>query len=94
MKKHTEDCIEANDDTSVFKGECICPREYKIGTKYLSVGKERTIIDILKTYNSKGVLVRLRYVSVHSLMGQVIEDRDVCPLTIQKALWYAQQKES
>jgi hypothetical protein len=23
-KKHTEDCIDANDDTSVLKGVCIC----------------------------------------------------------------------
>jgi hypothetical protein len=24
--KHTEDCIDANDDTSVFAGVCICPK--------------------------------------------------------------------
>lgn len=23
-RKHTEDCMDANDDTSVFKGKCIC----------------------------------------------------------------------
>lgn len=23
---HTEDCLDANDDTSVFKGKCICPK--------------------------------------------------------------------
>lgn len=23
---HTEDCLDANDDTSVFKGRCICPK--------------------------------------------------------------------
>lgn len=23
---HTEDCMDANDDTSVFKGRCICPK--------------------------------------------------------------------
>lgn len=26
MKKHTEDCLDANDDTSVLKGKCICPK--------------------------------------------------------------------
>lgn len=25
-RKHTEDCMDANDDTSVLKGECICPK--------------------------------------------------------------------
>ena len=25
-KQHTEDCLEANDDTSVLKGKCICPK--------------------------------------------------------------------
>jgi len=28
-KEHTEDCIEANDDTSVLKGHCICPSDKK-----------------------------------------------------------------
>lgn len=27
MKKHTEDCLDANDDTSVLKGKCICPNQ-------------------------------------------------------------------
>ena len=34
MKKHTEDCLDANDDTSVLKGKCICneaPEECKTG---------------------------------------------------------------
>lgn len=26
MTKHTEDCLDANDDTSVLKGKCICPK--------------------------------------------------------------------
>lgn len=26
MSKHTEDCLDANDDTSVLKGKCICPK--------------------------------------------------------------------
>lgn len=25
-KQHTEDCIDANDDTSVFQGKCICSK--------------------------------------------------------------------
>ncbi len=24
--QHTEDCLDANDDTSVLKGKCICPK--------------------------------------------------------------------
>ena len=25
-QEHTEDCMDANDDTSVLKGKCICPK--------------------------------------------------------------------
>jgi len=25
-KVHTDDCLDANDDTSVLKGKCICPK--------------------------------------------------------------------
>lgn len=25
-RKHTQDCLDANDDTSVLKGKCICPK--------------------------------------------------------------------
>lgn len=28
-RKHTEDCLDANDDTSVEKGRCICPKPPK-----------------------------------------------------------------
>ena len=54
--------------------------EYAIGTQYYTRGKHPrlcTIIDILKTYNSKGELVKTRYMSSHMFLGQVVIDHDV-----------------
>jgi hypothetical protein len=31
-KHHTEDCLNANDDTSVLKGKCICPKKLGEGS--------------------------------------------------------------
>jgi hypothetical protein len=54
-KQHTEDCMDANDDTSVFKGKCICPKEkeaslklvaYHAGDKAYYHGKPCTVKDI------------------------------------------------
>lgn len=63
--------------------------KFKIGLQFTRVtGKRKdleTIIDILKTYNSKNELVKLRYVTTHYFMNQLITDRDVLELTIQRA---------
>jgi len=58
---------------------------YPIGTVYKTRGKvSRTcvVIDILKTYNSKLELVKIRYVTTHDFLGQAIIDSDVCETTI------------
>lgn len=62
---------------------------FPIGTKYHSRGKhpkECTIIDILKTFNSKGELVQIRYVAIHTVLGQTVTDRDVVETTIAMGL--------
>lgn len=47
--KHTEDCVDANDDTSVFKGKCICPHlEKQAHTPTPLVYKEVDIISGFK----------------------------------------------
>jgi len=63
--------------------------DYPIGTRYLSSGKapkECEIVDILKTYNSKGELVKTRYVAAHQFIGQTVTDYDVCAVSIARGL--------
>ena len=63
--------------------------EYPIGTKYKTRGKAPRlceVVDILKTYNSKGELVKTRYVATHSFMGQTVTDYDVIKTTIAMGL--------
>jgi hypothetical protein len=58
---------------------------FQIGQQFKTRGKHPclcTIVDILKTYNSKGEQVRLRYVATHEFMGQAITDHDVVDSTI------------
>ena len=58
---------------------------YSIGTKFKTRGKVQhicTVVDILKTYNSKGELVQVRYVATHEFMGQTVTERDVVGATI------------
>lgn len=62
---------------------------YNIGTKFKSGGKcarECEVIDIYKTYDSKGELVKVRYVAVHTFLGQQVTDYDVCQTTIDRGL--------
>lgn len=62
---------------------------YKIGQEYTPRGRAKRlcrVIDIHRTYNAAGELVRVRYVSQHSFMGQTITDSDVCETTIAIAL--------
>ena len=63
--------------------------DYPIGTKYTPLGKNQNeceIIDILKTYNHKGELVKTTYQSVHTFMGQLVTNYDV-RTTIDRALF-------
>ena len=60
---------------------------WPIGTKYTAHAKPPrhcTVTDILRTYNSAGDLVRVRYVSTHQFAGQTITDIDVCDTTIAR----------
>lgn len=57
-----------------------------IGTQYECRGRLCTVTDILKTYNSKNELVKVRYVATHELIGQVVTDYDVVETTILRAL--------
>ena len=64
-------------------------QRFPIGTQFHTSGKHPrlcTIVDVLKTYNSNGDLVRLRYVAAHDFMGQSIQDRDIVDTTIAKGL--------
>jgi hypothetical protein len=62
---------------------------YPIGTQFKTRHKHPrhcTIIDVLKTYNSKNELVSIRYVATHEVMGQTVVDRDVVAATIAMGL--------
>ena len=50
-------------------------KEYPIGTQFVPYGGKRpeeTVIDVLKTYNSKGELVKVRYLCTHNFCGQKV----------------------
>lgn len=59
---------------------------FQIGQKYSPIGKNYvcTVVDIHKTFNSKGELVKTRYVSEHDFCGQVVKDYDVVDATIAR----------
>jgi hypothetical protein len=62
---------------------------HTIGTMYKSRGKSPrvcTVTDILTTYNSKGELVKTRYVSTHEFMGQTVTEYDVPASAISMGL--------
>lgn len=50
----------------------------EIGTQFIRYyGKRKdveTVVDILKTYNSKNELVKIEYVVEHDLLGQKVKD--------------------
>lgn len=59
--------------------------DFPIGTVFKTRGKAPktcVIVDVLKTYNSAGELVKTRYVATHEFMGQTITDREVLPTTV------------
>ena len=62
---------------------------FAIGTQYQTRDKHPktcTVLDILKTTNADGDVVKVRYVSQHLFAGQQILDRDVCDTTIARGL--------
>lgn len=63
--------------------------KFNIGQQYKTMGKQSkicTIVDIHKTYDSKGEMVKLRYVSEHEFCGQTLKDEDVVETTIARGL--------
>jgi hypothetical protein len=53
---------------------------FPIGTKFMSGGKHSrlcTVVDIWRTYNAAGELVRVRYVSTREFAGQLVTDYDI-----------------
>ncbi|MNK14374.1 hypothetical protein D3C87_324920 [compost metagenome] len=62
---------------------------FPIGTQYLTRGKRKdlcTVVDVLRTYNSAGELVSIRYVTTHDFCGQSVKDHDVVDTTIAMGL--------
>lgn len=60
-------------------------QRFQIGQQFKTRGKAPrlcTIIDVLRTFNSAGDLVSLRYVATHEFMGQTVTDGDVCDATV------------
>jgi hypothetical protein len=63
--------------------------KYAIGTKFIRnarAPREQTVVDIHTTTNSKGEVVKFRYVTEHLFMGRTIIDSDVVETTITRAL--------
>lgn len=63
--------------------------KFKIGTRFRTRGKhplDCVVTDILRTYNSAGELVRVRYVAERTFCGQAVEDIDVVETTIAMGL--------
>ena len=64
--------------------------DYPIGTKFKTRGKHPrvcTVVDIWKTYNCEGLLVKTRYVATHEFCGDTITERDVVATTIAMGLF-------
>jgi len=66
--------------------EFLHKKDIKIGTKFLSGGKNKrecTVIDIYKKYNSKNQLIKTTYLEQHEFCGQKIQS-EVVAFTIQR----------
>lgn len=64
-------------------------QRFPIGTKFTPKRKhaaECTVVDVYRTYNSAGELVKLRYVTQHQFLGQTLTNYDVVDATIAIAL--------
>lgn len=64
---------------------------FTIGTvftrKRTNSAQEYTIVDILRTYNSKDELVKIRYVGECKFLGQTITDSDITDTEIARSLF-------
>lgn len=62
---------------------------FAVGTQYRTRGRHPrlcTITDVLRTYNGRGELVALRYVSEHEFCGQLVVEKDVVETTVAMGL--------
>jgi hypothetical protein len=63
---------------------------FPIGTKFVPQGRKRqdvcTVVDILKTSNNAGELVKILYCASHSFQGQAVLNCDVVEPTIARGL--------
>ena len=69
--------------------------EYPIGTKFMSLGKtpyECTVIDVLKTYNSKNELVRIGYESAHEFLGQIVTEHNLLAASIARGIFALEER--
>ena len=60
---------------------------YPIGTRFTPIGKNRaehTVVDIHRTFNSRGELVKLFYVSTHLFCGQQVTAYEIPATTIAR----------
>ena len=61
----------------------------QIGTKFMNRDKnqkECTVIDIYKTYNNAGDLVKTNYVATHDFCGQIVTVYDIPAATICRGI--------
>lgn len=62
---------------------------YEIGQQFYTRGKHPRlciVTDILRTHNSAGQIVDIRYVAQHTFLGQKVVDSNVCAVTIARGL--------
>ena len=58
---------------------------FPIGTKFATRGRHPrtcTVVDIWRTFNVAGELVRIGYVATHEFMGRTVLERDIPETTI------------
>ena len=63
--------------------------KFPIGTKFRTRGKhplDCVVTDILRTFNSRDELVKVRYVAEHLFLGQPVKDENVVETTIAMGL--------
>lgn len=64
--------------------------KYSVGTTFIRYGRKNavpeTIVDVYTTINLAGDVVKVRYVTVHKVMGQDVYDYDVLATTIARSL--------
>lgn len=61
-------------------------QRFEIGKRYKPIGKDYwcEVVDVYRTYNSKGELVSLQYVTTHEFCGQIVTDYRVTDTTIAR----------